>query len=221
MMNAPSFSEAVVLCDFDGTIVNLDTAQKALQLFADPSWRSIEKAFEKGEVTFEDSLRKEYALIAAPPETILKELDRITDVRPHFGSLVQCCKSTHIPLVVVSGGLDFTIEHFLKRGNWLESLSIHAPKTRRTANGYSVTFPESFESSSINFKEDLVKFHRGRGESVYFIGDGTGDFPAAKQSQHAFAIKDSKLAKLCRDASVACEEIEDFQPVVNALSIFK
>jgi 2-hydroxy-3-keto-5-methylthiopentenyl-1-phosphate phosphatase len=219
-MNAPSLSDAVVLCDFDGTIVNIDTAQKALELFADPSWRSIEKGFERGEVTFEESLRKEYALIAAPPETILKELDQITVVRPHFGRLVQYCKSNNIPLVVVSGGLDFSIEHFLERGDWLGSVSIHAPKAQRTANGYSVTFPETIEPSSVDFKEDLVKLHKGRGERVFFIGDGIGDFHAAKQSQYAFAIKDSKLAKLCKNSSVACKEIEDFQQVVDALTIF-
>jgi 2-hydroxy-3-keto-5-methylthiopentenyl-1-phosphate phosphatase len=219
-MNAPGFNESVVLCDFDGTIVNIDTAQKALELFADPSWRRIEEGFEKGEVSFEDSLRKEYALIAAPPETILRELDRLTVVRPHFERLVQCCKSNNMPLVVVSAGLDFSIQHFLRRGDWLSSISIHAPTARRTANGYNVTFPERFEPSLTNFKEDLVKFHKSRGEQVFFIGDGIGDFPAAKESQYVFAIKDSNLAKLCQKANVACEEIDDFQEVVDVLSNF-
>jgi 2-hydroxy-3-keto-5-methylthiopentenyl-1-phosphate phosphatase len=219
-MGAPSFNESVVLCDFDGTIVNIDTAQKALELFADPSWRRIEEGFEKGEVSFEDSLRKEYALIAAPPEIIFRELDLIAAVRPHFEALIQCCKSNRIPLVVVSGGLDFYIQHFLSRGDWLSSISIHAPEARRTANGYDVTFPKRFEPSSINFKDDLVRFHKGRGERVFFIGDGIGDFPAAKESQHAFAIRDSKLAKLCRKTNVECKEIDDFQQVVDVLSKF-
>jgi 2-hydroxy-3-keto-5-methylthiopentenyl-1-phosphate phosphatase len=219
-MNNQSLNNAVVMCDFDGTITNIDTAEKTLELFADPEWRGIERGFENGEVSFEDSLQKEYALIEASPEKILKTLDPITVVRPHFERLVQYCKSNGVPLMVVSGGLDFCIQHFLARDDWLNFLSIHAPTAQRTANGYNITLPKKFEPSSINFKEDLVNFHKGRGEKVFFIGNGTGDFPAAKESQYAFAIKESKLAKLCRDSNVPCKEIEDFQQVVEALSSF-
>ena len=216
-MNTHNFSGSVVLCDFDGTIVNIDTAQRVLELFADPSWRRIEKEFEKSEVSFEESLRKEYELIAAAPETILRELDRITTVRPRFDELIQHCESNHIPLVVLSGGLDFYIKHFLQRENWLDSISIHAPKTQRTANGYEVTFPKRLVTSSVNFKVDLVRFHKGRGDRVFFIGDGIADFPSAKESDYVFAIRDSKLAKLCRNENVTCKEIDDFQPVIDAL----
>jgi 2-hydroxy-3-keto-5-methylthiopentenyl-1-phosphate phosphatase len=159
-------------------------------------------------------------LIAAPPETILRELDRITGVRPHFGKLVEYCKSNHVPLVVVSGGLDFSIQHFLNRDDWLSSISIHAPTARRTTNGYNVTFPKRFEPSSTDFKEDLVRFHQGSGRRVFFVGDGIADFPAAKESQYAFAIRDSKLANICKNARVACKEIDDFQQVVDVLTDF-
>ena len=219
-MDTEHFRGAVLLCDFDGTIVNIDTAEKALDLFADPSWRRVEEGFERGEVSFEDSLRKEYAMIAASPESILKELDRITVLRPHFEKLVEYCKSNQLPLVVVSGGLEFCIQHFLGRGNWKSFITIHAPKTRRVGNGYEVTFPKIFKSSSTDFKEDLVTFHKSRSERVFFIGNGRGDFPAAKQSNYVFAIKASKLAQLCKRAGVACKEIDDFQEVVDIVSNF-
>jgi len=217
-MNPHCLSNPIVLCDFDGTIANIDTAQKALELFADPSWRKIEEEYEKGVLSFENSLRKEYALIAASSEIILKELDPLTVVRPYFGRLVQYCESNHVPLVVVSGGLDFIIQHFLTQANWSNSISIHAPKTKRGVNGFDVTFPERLGSSSINFKDDLVLFHKSRGERVFFVGDGVSDFPAAKESQYAFAIRDSKLAKLCKSASIPCKEIDDFQQIVNELT---
>jgi 2-hydroxy-3-keto-5-methylthiopentenyl-1-phosphate phosphatase len=219
-MDTERFGPSVLLCDFDGTIVNIDTAEKALDLFADPSWRRVEEGFERGEVSFEDSLRREYAMIRASPESILTKLDRITVLRPHFEKLVQYCKSNQFPLVVVSGGLDFCIQHFLGRGDWLNFITIHVPKARRAGNGYEVTFPRMFKPSSVDFKEDLVTFHKSRGERVFFIGNGRGDFQAAKQSNYAFAIRASKLAQLCKSTGVACKEIDDFQEVVDVVSNF-
>jgi HAD superfamily phosphoserine phosphatase-like hydrolase len=219
-MDTHHFKTTVLLCDFDGTIANIDTAEKALDLFADPSWRKIEEGFEKGEVSFEDSLQREYAMISASPETILKELDRITVLRPNFGTLVKYCRSNGLPLVVVSGGLDFCIEHFLARDGWWNFITLYAPKTRRVGNGYQVTFPRALNSSSKDFKEDLVTFHRNKGERVVFAGNGLGDFPAARESNFVFAIKGSKLARLCKNASIACKEIDDFQEVVDVVSSF-
>jgi len=215
-----SFKGTVLLCDFDGTIANIDTAEKALDLFADPSWRKIEEGFEKGDFSFEDSLRQEYAMIPASPETILKELDRFTMLRPNFDTLVDYCKSRNLPLVVVSGGLDFCIEHFLERDGWLNFITVHAPKTRRVKNGYEISFPKMLNLSSKDFKEDLVIFRKGKGERVLFVGNGRGDFQAARESHFAFAIKNSRLAKLCNSAGVACREIEDFQDVVDVVSSF-
>ncbi len=57
------FAKVTVISDFDGTIVNIDTAQVALDLYANPEWKRIEEAFERGEVSFEDSLREEFAMI--------------------------------------------------------------------------------------------------------------------------------------------------------------
>jgi len=214
------FKGTAVLCDFDGTIANIDTAEKALDMFADPSWRRIEEGFEKGDVSFEDSLQREYAMISASPETILKELDRFTLLRPNFDTLVDYCKSRNLPLVVVSGGLDFCIEHFLGRDGWLNFIALHAPKTRRVGNGYEVSFPKTVNSSSKDFKEDLVMLHKDKGERVLFVGNGRGDFQAAKRSHYAFAIKNSRLAKLCKSNGVACKEMEDFQDVVDLVRSF-
>ena len=56
---------AALFVDFDGTIVNTDTAQIALDRFGDPDWMRIDQALERGEVSFEESLRLEFATLAA------------------------------------------------------------------------------------------------------------------------------------------------------------
>ena len=216
-MNHQEVAKAMVVSDFDGTIVNVDTAQVALDLYADPEWKRIDEALERGEVSFEDSLRQEFAMVRVPQETILEQLDRVATLRPNFGRLVNYCMSSGIQLMVASGGFDFCIQHFLNRDRWLKFIQIYAAKSRFTENGYALTFPKTITPSSINFKDDLVRREKMKGKRVFFVGDGFGDYPAAKESDFAFAIKASRLAELCRGGDVPYKEIDDFQEVVDTL----
>jgi 2-hydroxy-3-keto-5-methylthiopentenyl-1-phosphate phosphatase len=52
---------------------------------------------------------------------------------------------------------------------------------------------------------------------VIYIGDGSGDFDAAKEADYVFAVKDSKLAKLCQSYRVPFKPITDFQEVVEEI----
>ena len=181
-----------IMCDFDETIVNIDTAEFALARFADPSWKRIEEQFETGKITFEESIRNEFTMIKANEQQVLEELDKVVAFRPNFDKLVESCKKKHLPLTIVSAGLEFCIRHFLDRQDWLEFVEIYAPKARYTPNGYELTFPKLLGTVSINFKEDLVRYHKKQGDRVFYIGDGTGDFPAAREADFPFAIEGSR-----------------------------
>jgi HAD superfamily phosphoserine phosphatase-like hydrolase len=139
--------ECVVLTDFDGTMVTIDTAQYVLDKFADKSWRLIEEQLERGEMTFEESLAREFAMLRVPENTMLKALEPVTHFRPSFDRLIQYCKDQGFPIVVVSGGLDFSIRHFLGQKGWLHSLEVYSPKAQSTENG--ITSPSQIDSIGI------------------------------------------------------------------------
>jgi 2-hydroxy-3-keto-5-methylthiopentenyl-1-phosphate phosphatase len=210
---------SIILSDFDNTIANIDTAAFALNRFADPSWKNIEARFEAGKMSFEDSLREEYAMINAPENVILDELDEVASLRPHFIDFLGYCKKNGLPFTVVSAGLEFIIRHFLNQEDWLDFVEIYAPKTEYTGLSYKVSFPKFFDETSINFKHDLVKYHRKRGNRVIYIGDGLGDFPATKEADLRFVIKGSKLAEACRKGNITCSEVTDFQ-LIDEVSNF-
>jgi 2,3-diketo-5-methylthio-1-phosphopentane phosphatase len=205
----------VLLVDFDGTIVDKDTAQIALNRFGDPEWMKIDEALERGAISFEESLRQEFATLNASQKSIIEEATRQATIRPHFARLVDYCKRSALPLKVVSGGLDFCIRHFLDRDGWLDFIEIHAPRSEFNGTGYSVTFPRTLSSSSINFKDDLVVREKSEGARVWFVGNGFGDLAAAKESDFAFAIRGSRLAQLCSEKKVPHEEIDDFDRVID------
>jgi HAD superfamily phosphoserine phosphatase-like hydrolase len=209
--------ETTLFVDFDGTIVDADTAQIALDRFGDHNWKLIDEALERGEISFEESLRREFATLRAPPEVIIREVSRVTNFRPNFDKLIQYCRTNNLLITVVSGGLDFCIRHFLDRDEWMNSLKICAPTSRFTGNGYVLTFPTVSRDGAINFKDRLVMREKRNGKHVFFVGNGFGDLAAAKEASFAFAIKGSRLAELCREQSIRIEEIDDFSKVVDAL----
>jgi 2-hydroxy-3-keto-5-methylthiopentenyl-1-phosphate phosphatase len=217
-MSRRGYPKAALLVDFDGTIVNVDTAQVALDCFGDPDWIRIDEALERGELSFEESLKREFAMLRVPEEAIIKEVDCRTVLRPNFDRLVEYCKGRNLPLKVVSGGMDFYIRHFLDRDDWLKFIEIHAPKSKFTGSGYSLVFPKILVSSSTNFKDDLVRHEKEKGTSIFFVGNGFGDFSAAKEADFAFAIKGSRLAELCREKSIPHEEIDDFNQVIDSMN---
>jgi HAD superfamily phosphoserine phosphatase-like hydrolase len=198
-------------------MVTIDTAEYLLDKFADKNWRIIDEQLENGEVTFEESLEREFAMLKVPEETMLDVLEPATRFRPNFNSLIDYCNKEGFPLVVVSGGLDFSIRHFLKQKGWLDKVEIYAPKSKCTDNGIILSFPKRFEPASANFKDDLVTYYRKQGESVVYIGNGLGDYPPARAANLPFAIRGSRLADLCKSGGVECVEITDFQEVVDSL----
>ena len=198
-------------------MVTIDTAEYLLDKFADNNWRFIVEQLENGELTFEESLKREFEMLKIPEKTMLDALEPATRFRPNFDKLIQYCDEHRFPLVVVSGGLDFSIRHFLEQKGWLNKVEIYGPKSNCTGNGITLSFPRRFEPTSTNFKDDLVTHYKKQGERVIYIGNGLGDYPATRAADLAFAIKGSRLAELCKSAGVTFGEITDFQEVVESL----
>jgi len=209
--------DLVVLCDFDGTITTIDTAEFILARFAQGNWRLFERQFENGKITLEECLTRQFSLVRASEKQMLEELKSVVTFRPDFKKLAECCKENHIPLIIVSAGLDFVIQHFLKLNHCQDLVEVYAAKTAFSANGIRFTFPTLLYKSSDNFKHDIVKHYKNQDRKVVYIGDGLADYKAAKDADYSFAIEDSKLARLCKSHGIPCKNITDFQKVIETI----
>ena len=210
-------SEIAVLCDFDGTITTIDTAEFVLARFAEGNFQRFNRLFEKGEIALEECLNKQFSLVKVSKRKIIGELDKRVIFRPNFRELAVTCKQKDTPLVIVSAGLDFVIEHFLKVNDCLDLVEVYSPNAKFSHDGISFTFPELCDQSSINFKQDIVRHGKNQGKFVIFVGDGLADLPAAKDADTVFAIKGSRLSKLCKKTGVECKEMMDFREVIDAV----
>ena len=206
-----------ILSDFDGTVTLNDTFENVAEKFAQGDWRAVDEQYVKGEVTLEECLRRQGAMVRVSESEILDELDKVTRFRPGFDKLIEYCKANNYPLVLVSAGLDFVIKHFLSKMNWQGQVGLYAAKAKCTPTGITFDFPKPKNSKSVNFKDDMVRYYKQKADTVAYIGDGRWDLHALRNADRRFAIKNSKLAELSREQEIQVTLISDFQEVVQSL----
>ena len=164
--------DVVVLSDFDGTVTTIDTAEWVLTRFANGDWRLFDRQFEKGEITLEECLNSQFSLVKASEKQILEELKEIVVFRSNFKKLAMYCKEMHIPIMVVSAGLNFVINYFLEINRCADLVAVCAAKASFTDNGIKFVFPTLWERTSLNIKDDAVKRCKRHKQQVIYIGDG-------------------------------------------------
>ena len=207
----------IVLLDFDGTIIVEDSALLVLKRYGSGNWRKYDDQLLKGEISLEECLSKQFSLINATQADIIHVLDGNIAFRPNFKNFVLFCEKFQIPRVILSAGLDFVIEHFLKRLKLNYPIPIVSGTTKFDFNGISFKFPELKFPESNNFKEDLVIRYKTLGYSVTYIGDGSGDFYAVKRADTAFIVENSELARICTENEIRFHNFLDFNSIIRNL----
>jgi HAD superfamily phosphoserine phosphatase-like hydrolase len=205
------------MCDFDETIVGVDTGALILEKFARGNWRYYDELYERGEMPVEEVIRRQFSLVRATKSSMLDVIDGSAPFRPGFEQLLETCSQERIPFIVVSYGLDFCIKHLLEKVPNASGVMICAPKTRVTPKGISFSFPRLRLKDSANIKDDLVRYYKQLGYRVTYVGDGASDYPALKRAHIRFAIRDSRAAGLCEKNRINCRQITGFSPVIGAL----
>jgi 2,3-diketo-5-methylthio-1-phosphopentane phosphatase len=209
--------KTALLCDFDGTITTIDTCEFILETFGKENWRLYDTYLERGDITLEECIQKQMAMLTVPKQQILKMLINIVSLRSHFKELLYFCRVNRIPFIIVSGGLDFVITHILKKYTISKGVKVHSGKTHFTKEGIQFKFPQLKDPKSIDFKEDLVKYYRIKGFKVFFIGNGISDYNAVRNADFSFVIEKSKLSRLCKEEELPHQDFNDFQTIIDFL----
>jgi HAD superfamily phosphoserine phosphatase-like hydrolase len=205
-----------VLSDFDGTVTLNDTFRNVAERFAQGDWMAVDDQYVKGQITLEECLRRQGAMVKASKSQILDELDEVTRFRAGFDNLIDYCKTNHYPLVLVSAGLDFVIKHFLRRQKW-RKMELYAAAAKCTPTGIKFDFPKLKDNRSISLKDDTVRYYKTKADTVAYIGDGRWDLHALRNADLRFAIRNSKLAELCKEQDIQATIVSDFKEMVVSL----
>ena len=205
-----------VLSDFDGTVTLNDTFRNVAERFAKGDWMAVDDQYVKGQITLEECLRRQGAMVKASKSQILDELDEVTRFRAGFDNLIDYCKTNHYPLVLVSAGLDFVVKHFLRLQKW-RKMELYAASAKCTPTGIKFDFPKLKDNRSISLKDDTVRYYKTKADTVAYIGDGRWDLHAVRNADLRFAIKNSKLSELCKEQEIQATIVSDFKEMVVSL----
>lgn len=194
--------------DFDGTISVEDTTDLLLEQFAEPEWRSVEAAWERGEFGSRECMSKQVELLRAEPA----RLDLFADTMQLDGGFVpfvEGLQTTGIAVTIVSDGLDRVISRALA------GLQIALPvlaNNLRSSGGdrWHLACPHAADSCRVGAAHcKCASLDRtSAGTLRVLIGDGRSDFCAASTADMVFAK--GRLADYCREAGITHRRFQTF-----------
>jgi Haloacid Dehalogenase superfamily, subfamily IB, phosphoserine phosphatase-like/2,3-diketo-5-methylthio-1-phosphopentane phosphatase len=215
----PSHSQQqkpIVLCDFDGTISVKDVTDTLLSHFGQDGCDELEELWVNGKIGSQECMSKQIALMDANLNELNHVLSQI-EIDPTFKAFIDYTEKNHIPVHIVSDGLDYAIEFILKR-HGMEHLPIFANKLMHDNNrSWRLEFPYANKDcikQSGNCKCNHVKKQQHFNQILY-VGDGTSDYCVSHNVDFVFA-KD-KLIHYCEKNKIEHRAINCFTDVTKAL----
>jgi len=206
----------IIQCDFDGTIIRNNLSVLIREHFAADARRAIEADYLRGQITVEESNRRQFALVKEPKERLREFVCRHIDVRQGFTELIADCEAKGNRLVIVSSGLDFYIEAVLRELG-MSDAELYCGKTEFNENGIMVNYVDR-EGNTIEagFKISYMNWLKRLDRSIVYIGDGLSDLEAARSADYVFAT--GHLARLLREEHVSWSYFDNFIDIRNKLT---
>jgi 2-hydroxy-3-keto-5-methylthiopentenyl-1-phosphate phosphatase len=207
----------LILCDFDGTISLQDMSYVLVSQFASKGWEGIDHDFRAGKIGSKEAYSRIVKILQGNKKEILDFIQKHSNIDPHFHSFYQYCRKRHIDVKIVSDGLDFYIKKVLEIHH-LSGIPFYANHTSfHKRDGWGVSFPYFNEECGLcgTCKKKLVQFHRGKYDSILFVGNGVSDRCAAREADFVFA-KDL-LYPYCLDQEITCHFFDNFSDIVHDL----
>jgi 2-hydroxy-3-keto-5-methylthiopentenyl-1-phosphate phosphatase len=177
-----------------------------LEEFGDPDvFERASTALERGEITLNEEIRQQFAVVTEPIEGVLAWLLQRVRLRGGFGDFA----ATHRPLVVTVGFREL-IEPILAREGI--ELEVRSNSVDWTPDGWRPRF-RSEELCPVC--GEPCKRSAFPATEIVYVGDGFSDRCAALAADRVFA-RDG-LAGYLDSFGVAYEPFEDFRDVAAAL----
>ena len=176
-----------VQCDFDGTVTVRDVGVAIMRTFASPQREEVEASYLAGEISVEESNKRQYALARVGPEELEQFISKTPVVRDGFTEFVGFCRAAGIPLVIVSCGMDLYIEPILKRLG-MADIEHYSASARFKDGTVDVQYIDPWGVNRVEgFKSAYLRYLRQRGHPIIYIGDSISDIAPAMEADYVLA----------------------------------
>jgi 2-hydroxy-3-keto-5-methylthiopentenyl-1-phosphate phosphatase len=203
----------LILCDFDGTITEVDVTDLLWKGRIPPVERKrMVDEVDNGHWTMHEYIAHGYSFVPEAPRILLDELRSEVRFRAGFADFLQVIQASNNQLQIVSNGLDFYIREFLPEPTPIMSF------VARFDGRYRVELPqgcvllpgEEFKVNRVRHLIAELSF-----DQVVYIGDGRADFAPSLFCDTVFAVRDSRLAQLRESYGLSSIEFDTFDTVTD------
>ncbi len=211
---SPSAAWAIFV-DFDGTITDRDTFDVLVPIFASPAeWDATERGLENGTMTIRDVLASQASFVRGTHADVAALLRRDVAVDPSFAPFARACAAAHIPLEIVSSGIDSIIRDRLDEVG-LASVPVVANTVEARPEGWVMHFRDPVDNGTD--KAARIATASENGQRTIFIGDGRSDYDAAVRADVRFAKRGLPLERYLIRNAIAYEPFTTFADVTARL----
>jgi 2-hydroxy-3-keto-5-methylthiopentenyl-1-phosphate phosphatase len=211
-------SGIVVLCDFDGTVSEVEASLAILRHFIPGQWERYERPWLEKEISTHDCLGYQFTMLKVPVEKMARFASKTIGLREGFKEFVTWCRTKGHGLVITSSGVDFYIKAILDK-NGLGDIPFIADRTH-WVDGIGHIAEEGLFNEDCdwcgNCKLELLELYRGRKAKIVYVGDGaTDECPATKAD---LVLARAALLEFCKKEELGnCLPFRDFFEVRKAI----
>ena len=193
----------LIVSDMDSTLITIECVDEiAAGVGLKDEVAEITEQSMRGELDFEQSLRKRVALLAGLDERVLEEVyENVLQLSPGAEFLLKECKRNDVKFMLVSGGFTFFTERLQQR----LGLDFHFANVLEVENG-KLTGRLKGRIIDAQAKTDLLREYRERlglaPWQVVAMGDGANDIPMIREAGFGIAYRAKPKTEANADACV-------------------
>ncbi|KKK37121.1 2-hydroxy-3-keto-5-methylthiopentenyl-1-phosphate phosphatase [Mesobacillus campisalis] len=209
----------VIFCDFDGTITNKDNIVNIMKQFAPPEADAIKDAILEQKISIQEGVQKLLSLLPSSiKDEIISFVLQDAKIREGFGEFVAFAKKQHIPLYIVSGGIDFFVYPVLEPFGPFEG--IYCNEADFSGKQILISYPHPCDDSCTGkgcgcCKPSIIRTIADEGHTTIVIGDSVTDIEAAKMAD--IVIARDYLIKKCEELGIPYEPFSTFHDCIRII----